>query len=507
MHRPRNNLLLTPVAVVAAIVFMSQPAMSQSNDLGEFERGDDIGNPQLAGSSSYNAEGQEYMLAGAGANMWDSRDECHFVWRRMKGDFILRSNFEFVDEGAEPHRKLGLMIRTSLDADSPYVDVAMHGSGLVSLQFRKTKLGTTEQFAAPIVGAKVIELQRKGNRYTMRVAWASEPFAKPRAVDVDLGDEVYVGLFVCSHNAEVMERAKFWNVRIVVPAADDLVPYRDYIGSNLEILDVESGRRTVIYRSTESLQAPNWTHDGKSLIYNSNGRLYRFDLESRSLEEMDTGFATANNNDHVLSFDGTMLGISHHSANHNGQSIIYTLPSSGGAPKEVTPVGPSYLHGWSPDGSFLVYTGERGGELDIYKIPIGGGEEIQLTRSPGLDDGPEYSPDGRTIIFNSSRSGTMQIWRMGPEGYDPEQMTDDEFNNWFPHVSPDGQWIVFLSFSSDVAPDDHPFYKHVYLRLMPVGGGPAKVIAYIYGGQGTINVPSWSPDGRCVAFVSNTAEE
>ena len=220
---------------------------------------------------------------------------------------------------------------------------------------------------------------------------------------------------------------------------------------------------------------------------------------------IDTGSAIKNNNDHVLSFDGAMLGISDQSA-PGGQSAIYTLPTSGGTPKRITPLTPSYLHGWSPDGKWLVYTGGRNNKYDIYKIPSdGSGPETRLTDSPGLNDGPEYTPDGKYIYFNSSRSGTMQIWRMKPDGADQEQVTNDEFQNWFPHISPDGKWIAFLSYPPDVAPTDHPYYKQVYLRLMPVAGGAAKVIAYVYGGQGTINVPSWSPDSQRIAFVSNSA--
>jgi Tol biopolymer transport system component len=180
------------------------------------------------------------------------------------------------------------------------------------------------------------------------------------------------------------------------------------------------------------------------------------------------------------------------------------VSSAGGIPKQITAVGPSYLHGWSLDAKWLVFTGGRNSKFDIYKIPAGGGEEIRLTDAPGLDDGPEFSPDGKFIYFNSSRTGKMQLWRMKPDGSEQEQIANDGFNNWFPHISPDGKWIVFLSFGDDVRPDDHPYYKHVYVRLMPVEGGAAKVIAYVYGGQGTINVPSWSPDSRRIAFVSNT---
>jgi Tol biopolymer transport system component len=290
----------------------------------------------------------------------------------------------------------------------------------------------------------------------------------------------------------------------VIPPWADFVPYRDYLGSHLEVLDLVTNSRTVLYSETGSFQAPNWTPDGNALIYNRDGLLYRFDLQTNIPAVINTDFANRNNNDHVISFDGKMLAISHHSDQDSGQSILYTLPITGGKPFRVTPLGPSYLHGWSPDGRYLVYVGSRGGEYDIYRIPARGGKEVRLTTATGLDDGPEYSPDGRYIYFNSVRSGTMQLWRMRPDGSKPQQLTDDEFNNWFPHISPDGKWIVFLSYGQDVAPGDHPFYRKVYLRKMPVAGGRPEVIAYVFGGQGTINVPSWSPDGRRIAFVSNT---
>jgi Tol biopolymer transport system component len=212
----------------------------------------------------------------------------------------------------------------------------------------------------------------------------------------------------------------------------------------------------------------------------------------------DTGFATRCNNDHGLSPDGTMLAISDQSQER--RSIIYTVPVTGGAPRRITSLGPSYWHGWSPDGSTLAYCGERNGNFDIYTIPAAGGEETRLTTAPGLDDGPDYSPDGRFIYFNSERSGAMQIWRMRPDGSEQTQLTTDDFNNWFPHPSPDGKWLVFLSYEKDV--QGHPENKDVTLWLLPLAGGPISVLAKLFGGQGTINVPSWSPDSRKLAFVS-----
>ena len=216
-------------------------------------------------------------------------------------------------------------------------------------------------------------------------------------------------------------------------------------------------------------------------------------------EVIDTGFATRCNNDHGVSPDGTLLAISDQSQGRR-QSLIYTLPVAGGTPKQVTSSGPSYWHGWSPDGKTLAFCGQRNGEFDIYTIPVEGGQETRLTTAPGLDDGPEYSPDGKVIYFNSVRSGSMQIWRMRTDGSEQEQMTSDQFNNWFPHISPNGRAMVFLSYEKDVT--GHPENKDVTLRMMTLETRKIDVLGRFFGGQGTINVPCWSPDGRRIAFVT-----
>ena len=477
----------------------------QAQQTGIFNHNTDIGAVRHPGSAVYDETAGEYLLSGAGTNIWFDHDELHYLWKNISGDFILQARGALIGKGVDPHRKFGWMVRSSLDTSAATVAATVHGDGLTALQYRKTARANMEEARSTATAPDVIQLERRGNRYTMSVARFGEPFTITEVSGLDLGHAVYVGLFICSHNKDVVEKVRFDNVRIIVPAKENFAPYRDYIGSHIETMDVETGRREIIYSSTESLQAPNWTLDGKSLIYNSKGLVYRLDLNSRIPVEFNTGKIRQNNNDHVISFDGKMLGLSSSSGDPKYGSLVYTVPIGGGTPVQITPTGPSYLHGWSPDGKWLTYTGGRNDNYDIYKIQAKGGREIRLTTAPALDDGSEYSPDGKYIYFNSARTGRMQLWRMKPNGKRQEQLTFDEFNNWFPHISPDGKWIVFLSYGPEIKADDHPFYKQVYLRLMPAGGGPAKMIAYLYGGQGSINTPSWSPDGKKIAFVSNSA--
>ncbi len=494
------------LAALSLTALCATAAFSQSANLGIFDGHGDIGKDVKPGSAVYNPKTHEYEMSGSGYNVWFDHDEFHYLWKKMKGDFILYTRARFVGKGVDPHRKVGWMVRQSLEGNSPHINAVVHGDGLTSLQYRKTAGANTDEIKSKLTQADVIQLERTGNTYTMRVARFGEPFVTESVENLDLGDEVYVGLFLGSHNKDVVEKGVYSDVRITVPAPSSLVPYRTYLGSSIELLDVTSGDRQLIYNSPKSLQAPNWTLDGKALIYNSEGLIYNFNLAKRTPTVVNTGDVKNNNNDHVISFDGKMLGLSS-GVQKLGGSIIYTVPITGGTPKQITPQGPSYLHGWSHDDRYLVYTASRNGEYDIYRIPAEGGTEVQLTTAKGLDDGPEYTPDGKYIYFNSNRDGTMKIWRMKADGSAQEPLTNDEFHDWFPHISPDGKTIIFLSFlKEEVASGDHPFYKHVYLRKMPLDGGKPTVIAYLYGGQGTINTPSWSPDGKKVAFISNSVD-
>lgn len=482
-------------------------ALHAQHKIGIFDNHTDVGDCKSPGFASYNPIDQTYTIGGSGFNMWFGQDQFHYLWTTIQGDFILRAEMKFLGGGVDPHRKIGWIVKNDLNDNTPHVNATTHGDGLTSLQYRRTIDGNTEQVVSQDSFPDVIQLERRGNAFIMSTAKFGEEFITVQVDSIRMDNEAYVGLYVCAHNADIMESAVFRNVRIVRPVDPNFRPYRDYIGSQLEVMEVATGLRKIIYSSAHSIQAPNWTTDGKKLIYNTKGRLYNYELATNTITPLNTGFATNNNNDHVLSFDGSMLGISNHNTDDNRASTIYYLPTSGSdQPVVVTKpgAGHSYLHGWSPDKQKMVFTGNRKGRYDIYTVDVKTGQETQMTDQATLDDGPEYSPDGKYIFFNSTRTGKMKLWRMDADGKNQTQLTFDEYNDWFPHISPDKKWILFISFPKDIDPSDHPFYKHCLLRIMPYEGGTPRVVAYLYGGQGTINVPSWSPDGRFVAFVTNT---
>jgi TolB protein len=458
----------------------------------------DVGVVRHSGEARFDAARDAYVVSGSGANVWFTNDAFYFVWKKVSGDVDLTADIRFLDTKGVDHRKACLLIRQSLDADAAYVDAAQHANGLTSLQFRESKGDNTREIQAGVSAPARLGLRKRGEYVTLSVAAIGEPLRPSGAAfRLAMQDPFYVGLGVCSHDADATTTAEFSHVQLTVLPAASGPPANG--GSALEVVPIASKDRRVVYYTDEHIEAPNWTRDGKNFIFNKRGSLYKLPVIGNRPELIDTGFANRCNNDHGLSPDGTQLAISDQSQGP-GKSLIYVLPLAGGTPRRITATGPSYWHGWSPDGSTLAFCGERNGEFDVYTIPAEGGEEKRLTTAPGLDDGPDFSPDGAFIYFNSVRSGLMQIWRMKPDGSGQEQITSDDNNNWFAHPSPDGKWLVFLTYGKEVT--GHPENQDVELRLMPVAGGKIEVLAKLFGGQGTINVPSWSPDSKEVAFVS-----
>jgi Tol biopolymer transport system component len=465
---------------------------------GAFEASTDVGQISRPGEATFDAAKGEYRITGSGANIWGTVDAFQFVWKKVSGDVELSARVSWQGEGKNAHRKAGWMVRQDLEPDSPYADAVVHGDGLISLQFRRVRSGPTLEVKSAIKAPAVIKLERNGGLFTLSVAPDGEAYRPAGAVTVALPGLVHTGLVVCSHDAGVSEAAIFKD--IVFKSEPAGASQKRVLESTFETLAIETGIRRIIYRAKEHFEAPNWSRDGRTFYFNRGGRIYSLPTDGGTPVQLDTGSADRCNNDHGLSPDGRLLAISHTDPALR-QSIISLVPISGGAPKRITPLGPSYWHGWSPDGQTVAYCAQRNGEFDIYTIGVSGGAETRLTTASGLDDGPDYSADGKHIYFNSERSGTMKIWRMDADGTNQKQLSSGaEFADWFPHPSPDGKWLVFLSYDSTVK--GHPAEKDVMLRIMPSGGGAPRVLATLFGGQGTINVPSWSPDSKHVAFVS-----
>jgi Tol biopolymer transport system component/regulation of enolase protein 1 (concanavalin A-like superfamily) len=489
-------------AVLFFIIF-HQVGAQQESIFGIFNNHSDIGDVKIDGTVSFVPQTGEYILGGSGENLWFNNDEFHFLWKIMEGDFVIYSKLALIGENTEPHRKAGVMVRQSLETNSPYVDAVVHGDGLTSLQYRETIDGETSEIQAAIDSAEILQLERKGDLFIMSAAMEGDPLKEFARYELKLANSVYVGLMVCAHNEYTFQQAKFNNVGIFIPAEEEYENSREGVRSMLETIDINTLNRNVIHRFDELIEAPNWSASEPVLIYNSNGKLYKIDESGGEPAILNTGNLNRLNNDHGISPDQKWIAISNNDDNIG--SRIYIIPYEGGEPTLVTEKAPSYWHGWSKDSKWIAYVADRGGKsYNIYVNKRTGGKEKILTDTDCLDDGPDYSASGKKIYFNSCRTGTMQIWRMNPDGSDQEQVTFDDYQDWFPHPSPDGKWIAFISYSKDVPAASHPPNKNVMLRIMPAEGGEIKVIAHLYGGQGTINVPSWSPDSQKIAFVSYT---
>jgi hypothetical protein len=488
----------------AASTMESQAQATQPNQpnqgsrpIGIFEDHQDVGTVLHPGSALYDADSGTYSIAASGENMWFGIDDFHFAWKKVTGDVSITASILFLETEGNPHKKAVVMMRQSLDGPSAAVDVAVHGSGLTSLQYRYPAGANMHEVESNVDAPRSVRLEKRGDYFYAFVSGLDGKMHPAGAsIKVPFTGDFYVGIGVCAHDKDDVQKAVFQKVSIWPLAASSGKPV---LLSSLETVTIASTDRHVEYVDTAHFEAPNWSPDGKSLIFNQDGTLHQLVLGSSMPELVPTAPQIHCNNDHGLSPDGEWLAISDQTSDDH-KSRIYIVSAKGGTPRLVTPNAPSYWHGWSPDGKTLAFTAERNGNFDIYTIPAGGGEETRLTSAPGLDDGPEYSPDGAYIYFNSERTGHMQIWRMKADGSEQEQVIKSESNDWFPHISPDGEWMVYVAYEPGVT--GHPPNKDVELRLMSMKDKSTRVLAKLFGGQGTMNVPSWSPDSKRLAFVS-----
>ena len=482
----------------------SVAAQAASEGIGIFESESDIGSVTPPGTLAYDASQHVYTISAAGENIWSTVDAFHFAWKKVSGDVSLTADMNFPETKGDPnpHRKTVLMFRQTLDADGVYADAAQHGSGLTALQYRAARGATTQDIELNIASPRRLRLEKRGDTITMFLSMGNEPLHQVGAsIKLHLEGPFYAGIGVCSHNKDVVEKATFANVELKA-MTHSAAPAQLALYSTLQTIGIEdSFRRALMVMSSRGhFEAPNWSRDGRSLVFDRDGHLWTIPAEGGNATMIETGAATNCSGSHGLSPDGKLLALSCGMAG-SGEVRVYILPLSGGTPKQVTENSGSYFHSWSPDGKTILFTRFSEGSLNIYSVSVDGGTEKAMTVGKGISDDPDYSADGRYIYFNSDRGGgTMQIWRINADGTDPIQVTSDDWNNWTPHPSPDGKSIVILSYPKNVT--GHPANKDVALRILTPADGKVRTLVNIVGGSGTDNVPNWAPDGSHFAFVS-----
>ncbi len=481
------------------------PGQTGTQALGQLEGQGDFGTILHPGSGRYEASSGKYLVSGSGANLWFGVDDFHFVWKKMSGDVALSADIDFVGEKGNAHRKAVLMIRQSLDAHSVYADVARHGDGLTSLQYRDATGADTHEIETYAKGPHRVRIEKRGEYAYVFIPDANGAMVSSgAAMRVGITGDFYVGLGVCSHDENVTETAVFSNLKIEpLPA----VTGQPVLHSTLESVLVASTDRRVRYTAPVRFEDPNWTPDGTALIFDQDGTLQHFVLDN-GIHPIDSTIPrsavstlipttpeTKLNGDHGISPDGSLIAIGNQDP--DGQARIYVVPTAGGTPRRVTPSGPAFFHGWSPDGRTISFTGQHGDAFDAYTIPVAGGPESRLAPK---SDVAEFSPDGQWVYFQSDRSGHMQLWRMHPDGSAQEQLLVSDTSDWFPHISPDGTMIAFLAYKAGT--QGHPADQDVEIRVLNVSDRKVRTLAKLLGGRGTMNVPSWSPDGKMLAFAS-----
>src|SRR5712671_2107677 len=256
-----------------ALLFLSLLAapLSAFEAVGAFEDHADTGIAPRAGAAVFDAADSQYRVTGGGANIWGAADAFHYVWKRVSGDITFTADIRFLGTGAVAHRKAALMIRQSLDPGAAYADVVVHGDGLTSLQFRPTAGAITQEIRSTRKGPVRIRIERRGDLFNMFVGEPGQPLDRAGPATVVLHDPVYAGMAVCSHNPDVVETAVFSNVSVQARP-------RQIVRSKVSVYDLKTRSTQILFTADKIFEAPNWSPDGKYLLVNSEGFLWRLPL-------------------------------------------------------------------------------------------------------------------------------------------------------------------------------------------------------------------------------------
>jgi TolB protein len=474
--------------------------------LGIFQGQSDVGSVVPPGTAAYDAPADRYAVTSAGANTWYHVDGFHYLWTKASGDWTLTAKISFAAPAyphePNPHRKGILMFRQSLDAGSAYVALAVHGSGMSALQFRRERGANTEDIEINTDQPQSVRIDKRGDVFTVFLSQNGEPLHQVGAsAQIRLQSPFYVGLGALSHDAGATDQVYFSHVTLQRPSIANNT--RPVLYSTIQTLQVEDQyRRAAVIRSVPAfMQSVNWTAGGKALYVDETGHLERIDYldppAGAAPQPLAVGKLVDCSGNFGLSPDGKWLAVSC-SEIKQGKQQIYLLPGDGGdTPRALTHgAESSYFHAWSADSRSIAFTRGSASKADIFTIPATGGAESRLTQDT-INDGPDFSPDGEFIYFDSSRSGTTQLWRMHLDGSQPEQITDDANQNSSPHVSPDGKYLAFLSQPANAGTG----VGDAALRIMAFGDGLIRTLVNFQGDRGSFAMYSWG-DLNHLAFVS-----
>jgi Tol biopolymer transport system component len=466
----------------------------------------DVGSVQVAGRAS--CADERFTLQGT-LDIWGNSDGFHFVHQPFTGDGQIIARITQV-ENTNDHAKAGVMFREDLAPGARHATVVVTPTDGVQFLRRLAPGDITYPNNPRINKGRLpywVKLVRRGDQFTGYESTDGMSWEFTGSDTITMGRSILVGLVASSHRKDVLSTSTLDQVKLAPNPAGTSV-----LNSHVTIMSVDGKDKRVVFSAARRFEAPNWSHDGEYLLVNSEGKLWRIPVAGGEPQNISLGSIGAINNDHGISPDGKLLAVSVNSG------PIFVLPVSGGQARQVTEHKPSYFHGWSPDGRELAYVARQHESYDIFSIPLEGGTAKRLTINPAHEDGPDFSPDGKWIYYNSDRAGGGDIWRIPAQGAGEgdskaEQVTSDDYVDWFPHPSPDGKWLLFLSYRKGT--QGHPANQNVLLRIMPLPGDkmdrPAGAktleLGKLFGGQGTINVASWSPDSRRFAFVSYSFSE